>query len=529
MRTVKILLFICFSFYLFIDSRQTLDHAFDKMSLEQEGLGQQVTPDSIRHITLDSTLVGIQTILSGLNVPWEIAWGPDNWIWFTEQNGVVSKVNPISGERKTLLTIQDVYLKKLGLLSMALHPDMKRAPYVFFNYAFQRDSAIVSRLVRYSYDGNRLANPLVLLEIQGNTGHNGSRIVIGRDGTLMWATGDISCCANGDETDKRIAQDLLSYNGKILRLNLDGSIPRDNPVPGSAIWASGFRVPQGLVYASNGLLYSAEHGEATDDEINIIKKERNYGYPDVTGFCDLPDEKLFCAAHALAEPLKAWTPTIAPAGIDYYHSKSIPEWHNSILMVTLKTQSFRVLTLSKTGDGIHDENIYLEKAFGRLRDICISPSGDIYISTSNRDWNPAEGFPVKGDDRILRLYRVGAKKLSASGPRDTSFSETPSQLIAGHSIYENYCASCHKVTAEGVKGIFPPLANNLTVSGDTRALVSLLLKGQSGKVAGYNQSMPAFNFLTDSQLSAVLTYIRTNFGNDATPVMVDDVRFVRAH
>src|SRR3546814_6813236 len=98
-----------------------------------------------------------------------------------------------------------------------------------------------------------------------------------------------------------------------------------NPFPGSPVWALGFRVPQGIVYASNGKIYSAEHGNLADDEVNLIEKGANYGYPNVSGICDQPAEKIFCAANKVKEPLIAWTPTIAPAGLAYYNSTAIPQ------------------------------------------------------------------------------------------------------------------------------------------------------------------------------------------------------------
>jgi mono/diheme cytochrome c family protein len=388
-------------------------------------------------------------------------------------------------------------------------------------------------LVRYSYNGSVLIDPLILLEIPANTGHNGSRLAIGTDGKVMWATGDVSCCATGDITDKKIAQDSLSYNGKILRMNIDGSIPSDNPFPGSPVWSLGFRVPQGLVYAANGLLYSAEHGDATDDELNIIQKGRNYGYPVVTGFCNEKVEKEFCASHAVVEPVKAWTPTIAPAGIDYYNSPEIPEWQNSILMVTLKTQTFRALKLNKAGTEILSEKIYFDKKFGRLRDICVFPSGDIYIATSNRDWNPAEGFPKQNDDRIIRLSKISNQKNPSKiiSRNALPSSKSKSALPAGSLIYSNYCASCHKNNGEGVKGVFPPLKGNPTISGNKKYLVETLVNGLSGplKVKGisYNQSMPSFHFLSDKDVADVLTYIRSNFGNRADKISSAEVSKIR--
>lgn len=532
MKYFIISLFIISFFCLYLFNRQSVDPSRDHTSTAHLVSTAENNSDSTITIRLDSTLIGIETVLSGLNVPWEIAWGPDGWIWFTEEDGRISKVNPDTGEKKMLLKIPDLHLDRLGMLSMVLHTDIKKTPYVFLNYIVKKDSARVSRLVRYYYNGDILMDPVILKEIPGNTGHNGSRLVMGPDGKILWATGDASCCGKGKITSERIAQNPHLLNGKILRINIDGSIPSDNPVAQSEIWATGFRVPQGLVYASNGLLYSAEHGDAIDDELNLIRKGRNYGYPDVTGICDREEEQSFCSSHAVVEPLKAWTPTIAPAGIDYYHSSAIPEWHNSLLMVTLKTQSFRVLNLSRNGNAVVAEKVYLEKMFGRMRDICVSPEGDIYISTSNQDWNPAEGFPKRGDDRILRIYKVTTSKgtmaeRSGVAPPSKAGNEAP----AGSVLYTNYCASCHKSDGEGVKAVFPPLKENRVVTGNKEELISILLKGMSGpiKVKGiaYNQPMPAFNFLSDRELADVLTYIRSDLNNRASEITDDDIADIR--
>ncbi len=478
------------------------------------------------HITLDSTQLGVSTVASGLDVPWEIAWGPDNWLWITEQGGTVSRIQPATGQKKVLLVIPDVWRKRTtGLLGMALHPDMKRYPYVVVNYTFQRDSAAFSRLVRYTYQKDSLVGPLVLLEIPANTGHNGSRVSIAPDGKVYWATGDAVKDAN--------AQDVQSLNGKILRLNIDGSVPADNPMAGNPVWAWGFRNMQGLVWAGNGQCYTSEHGDANDDEINLIHVKGNYGWPQVQGFAEGEEERSFSKTHSTLDPLKGWTPTIAPAGIDYYNHNAIPEWQNSLLLTTLKAQSFRVLKLNQAGTAIEAEAVHLDKTYGRLRDLCVSPQGDIYVSTSNRDWNPAPGFPRPQDDRILRIYRTGkiaASKVPSSKP-DNPAPARSTPVAKAKLTYTQYCASCHKEDGKGVAGTFPPLKGASKVMGNKKDLINLVLHGSvatdGGKKKVYDQPMPAFGFLEDEAVAAVLTYVRSSWGNRAgavTPAEVTQVR-----
>ena len=474
---------------------------------------------------LDSTVIGTSTIASGLDVPWEITWGSDNHIWMTEQGGRVSRLNPTTGSIKVLLKLPDVYRKRtMGLLGMAVSRDLKTNPYVFLDYTFLEGDNILSRLVRYTYRNDTLVEPLVLLnDIPGANGHNGSRITIAPDGKIIMSTGDAQVFAN--------AQNKISVNGKVLRINIDGTIPADNPVPGSPVWSWGHRNIQGLAYGVYGILYSSEHGDAIEDEINIIQKGANYGWPNVEGWVDTDEEKTFVKTTPVTEPIKSWTPTIAPAGIEFYNSSAIPEWKNSLLLTTLKGSSLYVLKLEKNGRKIASEKIYFNQKYGRIRDVCVSPTGEIYISTSNRDWNPSEGYPKPKDDRIIRISRIKTNRNAARVTKTSSTQKPAIAIPAGNLIYTNYCASCHKPGGDGVTGNFPPLKENPRVTGDKKSLIAVVLNGMSGplhvKGVEYNQAMPSFKFLSDKDVAAVVSYIRTSFGNKAGAVTIEDVAKAR--
>lgn len=179
-----------------------------------------------------------------------------------------------------------------------------------------------------------------------------------------------------------MAQNTSSLNGKILRINLDGSLPADNPIANSAIWSYGHRNPQGLVWIGNQL-FSSEHGPDTDDEINIIEKGSNYGWPEVAGYCDEADEKAFCQTHKVKEPIKTWTPTAAVSGLDYYNSNTILTWKNSLLVAALKNSRIYQLKLNNDHTTITETHKFFTNKYGRLRDICIAPDGKVYICTSN--------------------------------------------------------------------------------------------------------------------------------------------------
>jgi len=350
-------------------------------------------------IELDSTSLQVNTIAENLNVPWEILWGPDDHIWFTEREGQVSRVNPETKEIFPLLTIDEVVsVSESGLLGMALHPNFTHSDssFVYLVYTYEKGDVMTEKIVRYTYTNENLEDPVILLDdIPANNNHNGSRIQITTDRKILVTTGDAQ--------NTSLSQNENSLAGKILRLNLNGSVPDDNPVSDSYIWTIGHRNPQGFVIASNGLIYSSEHGPSNDDEINIISANSNYGWPNVHGFCNTNAENNFCNANDVTEPIIAWTPTLAVAGIDYYNNAAIPEWQNAILLTTLKEDDFRVLRLDEAGMTVIDEEIYFDNEFGRLRDICVSPDGDIYISTSNRDGRGNGGFPIATDDRIIQL------------------------------------------------------------------------------------------------------------------------------
>jgi glucose/arabinose dehydrogenase len=315
-------------------------------------------------------------IVQGLNFPWEILWGPDNFIWMTERGGKISRVNPSTGAVTLMHTITEVVSNgEGGLLGMVLHPNFSTTPNVFVAYNYNNAGNYREKVVRFTYTGTSLTNPVTVIDnIAASSIHNGCRLLITPDLKLFITTGDAA--------NQSLPQNTSSINGKILRVNLDGSIPSDNPVAGNPYWSYGHRNVQGLVFANN-IMYSSEHGPANDDEINIIEKGRNYGWPNVEGFCNTPSELVFCSANNVKEPIKAWTPTAAVCGLDHYNNNLIPQWKNSLLMVALKNARLYQMKLDGNNTGISETNEYFTNTYGRMRDICISPAGRIYICTSN--------------------------------------------------------------------------------------------------------------------------------------------------
>lgn len=325
-------------------------------------------------------------VAQNLNFPWEILWGPDNQIWMTERGGKISRFNPSTGAVSPVFTISDVVSNgEGGLLGMVLHPNFSTTPHVFVVYDYNNSGTYTEKVVRYTYNGTTLTTPTIIIDnIAASSIHNGSRLLIIND-KLFITTGDASNTA--------LPQTASSRNGKILRLNLDGSIPSDNPVAGNPYWSIGHRNPQGLVFANNKL-YNAEHGPSNDDEVNIVEKGRNYGWPNIEGKCDQSGEQSFCTANNVVEPIASWTPTIACSGIDYYNSDLIPQWKNSILVATLKNSRLYQLKLNDDFSSVASTNEYFTNKYGRMRDICISPAGKVYICTSNG-----------GNDKIIEVSK----------------------------------------------------------------------------------------------------------------------------
>ena len=315
-------------------------------------------------------------IVAGLVQPWEIIYGPDEQLWITEKLGKISKVNPVTKQITPIITINDVVSNgEGGLLGMVLHPDFITFPYVYVVYNYNSANGYREKVVRYTFANNTLTSPSILIQdIPASSIHNGSRLLISADKKLIMTTGDASNTSS--------SQNMSSLSGKILRLNLDGTFPTDNPFAGSYVYSFGHRNSQGLVFIGDKL-FASEHGPSTDDEVNLIQKGRNYGWPNVNGFCDNPSETAFCSANNVVEPLINWTPTVAAAGLTYYNNNRIPQWKNSLLMTTLKASKIIQLKLNETQTTIESQTDFFGNEYGRKRAICVGKQGEVYFITGN--------------------------------------------------------------------------------------------------------------------------------------------------
>jgi PQQ-dependent dehydrogenase (s-GDH family) len=369
-----------------------------------------------------------RTVIANQRMPHDLVYGPDNNIWYTERfAGKVSFVNPATGNKTVLLTLGSKMVLvsgQDGLMGLALHPQLLQGkPYVYISYTYESTSATVrkTRIERYTYDilTQTLTSPVTILEnIPGSNDHNSARIAIGPDLKLYYTVGDMGAGQFDNTSRTNNAQNLSVYEGKVLRLNTEaiaGSwIPVDNPFTNAgqptAVYSFGHRNPQGLVWGNvNGtdILYSSEHGPYSDDEVNIIEAGRNYGWPQVSGFCDgnyngrtiggfaVVSEQTNCATLNAKEPLRSlfpasnpptggdnmtW-PSTGPSGTDFYGSNAIPGWQNSLLIAQLKNGTLTRFKLSSDGRAIISDTIHYFRGIGRFRDVVVSPDGlKIYLA-----------------------------------------------------------------------------------------------------------------------------------------------------
>lgn len=280
---------------------------------------------------------------------------------------------------KQILKVSDVLeWGEGGLLGMAIHPDYPISPYLYLVYNYGSVNDYKEKVVRYRFENDTLLDPVIILDcIQASSIHNGSRLLISKDRKLLITTGDASI--------QLLSQDTNSLNGKLLRINLDGSIPIDNPF-GNEVWSFGHRNMQGLVEVEDKIFVS-EHGPETDDEINLIIKGGNYGWPFVRGYCDdnYPNEKNFCQTNNIVEPLISLYPdrTLAVCGLDYYNEDKFPQLKNSLLLATLKTGLLLSFRLNDTQDKILSIDTIINNTFGRIRFARVLKDGNIIIGTSN--------------------------------------------------------------------------------------------------------------------------------------------------
>lgn len=443
-----------------------------------------------------------KVLVKGLDSPWELTWGPDNMLWVTERTGKrITRVDPKTGQRKVAITIADAVSPggQDGVMGMALHPELLKGTghdfvYVFYMYTDKSKGPdptvsdpsspyryLYAKIVRFTYNAaeQTLSQPqIVIAGLPAGDDHTGGRMKFGPDGKLYFTIGDRGHNQFGNfclqiesqrlPTQKEIdAKDYIAYQGKSLRVNLDGSVPADNPKLNgvvSHVFTYGHRNPQGLDFGPDGTLYSAEHGPKTDDEINILTAGGNYGWPHVAGF---KDDKAYVYAHWFEAPncrqmkyddinipkivpqdkessytrpfinpvatmftvptgtsfqdpachgidFICW-PTVGVSDVEYYEAGStgIPGWDKVLLVTTLKRGSLYVLPLTADGKKAAGHFSRYFQSGNRFRDTAVSPDKrTIYIATDPggvANAADAAGTTVKMEDpgAILAFTYVG--------------------------------------------------------------------------------------------------------------------------
>ena len=357
--------------------------------------------------TVGSTTLTELDLVTGIQLPWEILWGPDDQIWCTTRPGLVLRIDPETGSFTTILNITSQIFgggsSEPGLLGMALHPDFENNPNVYLVYVYSAGVSPKERLSMFTWNGSQLVDEQVLIdEIPAAYIHDGSRLLITPDNKLLMTTGDTG---NGGA----VSQQIGALNGKTLRINLDGSIPDDNPDPESYVWSWGHRNGQGLCVGPTGIIYESEHGQNNSDELNIIEMGRNYGWPTVEGMCNTANEITFCEANNVMEPLKEWSPCVAVNGLGYYNHPAIPEWQNSLIMGVMgglggtngSNDRVSVLHLSEDGLTVTSEDKYFTSLNQRFRDVCFNPTtGAVYVALNG------SSYPGQGPNKIKEFVNL---------------------------------------------------------------------------------------------------------------------------
>ncbi|WP_348812131.1 PQQ-dependent sugar dehydrogenase [Flavobacterium maritimum] len=366
MKTITLIQFYLFSFVFF-------------------SCNGQVKPDDVP-INEEVKKYRFETIASDIAIPWGMTWLPDGALLVTEKSGALYHVK--NGTKTEIKNVPKVYNRgQGGLLDIALHPDYAKNGWLYITFSSDdgEGEGGNTKLIRAKLLDGSLTQIEDLYKASPNTtkGHHfGSRIAFDNEGYLYFSVGD-----RGNNLEN--PQDIKRDGGKIYRLHDDGRIPADNPFAGQAgakeaVYSFGHRNPQGL--AKNpvtGAIWSHEHGPQGGDEINIIKKGANYGWPLVTYGIDYDGSIISneTQKEGIENPIYYWLPSIAPCGMAFVTSGRYPDWKGHLLVGSLK---FKYLELVKLkGDAVVGrQKIALD--IGRLRNVAQGPDGYIYIGVEGK-------------------------------------------------------------------------------------------------------------------------------------------------
>lgn len=301
-----------------------------------------------------------ETLLTDLDTPWALDFLPDNSLVFTQRPGIIMHFK--DGVLTEIGKPNSIETSESGLLGIAVDPQYNQNHYIYVYYTYQTGEELKNRVSRFTFAETLKDETVILDNIPGQRNHDGGRIKFGPDGKLYIGT--------GDALESPLSQDIHSLAGKILRINSDGSIPNDNPF-GNEVWSYGHRNVQGLAW-KNGQLYASEHGQSSNDEINIIDRGKNYGWPDVE-----------CTAtrNDVINPIRCFSEfTLAPSGMDFLN--------DDLYIAGLRGTQIRKI-------GTTEEELFSD--LGRVREV-VTNNNKLYVFTNNRD---GRGIPRPNDDKLL--------------------------------------------------------------------------------------------------------------------------------
>ncbi|PKR77311.1 quinoprotein glucose dehydrogenase [Halalkalibacillus sediminis] len=354
------------------EDSQESEEVVENAESEDQGESETDEPEENKDRSEDGQFTDKTEVLTtNLEIPWTIS-KTDERLYVTERAGRLYEIN-LDGEKneQSLNLPSPVHHEgEGGLLGFELVPPFEESQQAFAYYTYQDSGETFNKVVLLEKDDEEWTETSILLdEIPSERIHNGGRLKVGPDEKLYITTGDAATPA--------LSQDRNSLAGKILRMNLDGTIPSDNPFDDSYVYSYGHRNPQGLAWGDDGTMYSSEHGQSAHDEINLIEAGNNYGWPEIEG--DETSEGMETPFYHTGE--ETW----APSGISFHNEK--------LYIATLRGSRIIKLDLS-TKDAET-----AEEGFGRMRDVYIQ-DGSIFAITSNRD---GRGSPTEEDDRLIRI------------------------------------------------------------------------------------------------------------------------------
>lgn len=363
---------------------------------EEENAAEPTTVAEETDLANGPTGWEVEVVAENLNVPWSVVFPSEDRILVSERVGTIQEVVDGQVTEEPVYEFNDVFVSgEAGLMGMALHPDFEENGFVYVCYTNQTGAGTINRVVRLVDGGETLTFDSVIMDnIPSNAIHAGGRIEFGPDGKLYITT--------GDTRQADLAQDTESLAGKILRINPDGSIPDDNPFPGSPVYSYGHRNPEGISWdEESGLMLSTEHGPSGfdgppgGDEINFILAGANYGWPLVSH-----EETL----EGAVTPIITFTPAEAPASALVYNRDELPFFTGDLFFGALVGRGVVRVELEIDLPDVQAKNVEkIVTEVGRVRDVETGPDGYIYFTTSNHD---GRGDPREGDDKIYRIVPV---------------------------------------------------------------------------------------------------------------------------